>query len=98
MRAVKMFDVRKPGSIVPSLVTLRIISPDATSSPHDSATSNTTSALLIFPILRFDEPRDSSFRTSLRSARDDWYAGMMPDSIGASRLPPTTNADTGGRG
>ena len=48
-----------------------IMSPDATSRPQDSAISNTTSALLILPIFRLDDPRVSSFRISLRSARDD---------------------------
>ena len=53
-----------------SFVTLLIMSPLATSRPQHSAISNTTSARLIFPILKLDAPRFSSFSTSLMSARD----------------------------
>ena len=52
--------------------TLVIINPDATSRPHDSAISNTTSALLILPMRKLEAPRVSSLRISLMSARDDW--------------------------
>ena len=71
MRAVNTFVVVKPGSIVRIFVTLLIIRPAATSRPHDSAISNTTSALLILPMRKLDAPRVSSFRISLMSARDD---------------------------
>ena len=70
-------------------VTLLIIRPAATSSPHDSAISNTTSALLILPMLRLDAPRESSFRISLMSARDDWNAGMTPENTVATSATPT---------
>ena len=71
MRAVKTFFVVKPGSIVRIFVTLLIIRPAATSSPHESAISNITSALADRPMRKLDAPRASSFRISLMSARDD---------------------------
>src|SRR5687768_18183784 len=88
--------VRNPGSIVFSFVTDLIISPDATSRPQDSAISNTTSALDILPIFRLDDPRVSSFNISLTSARDDWYAGMIPENIVARSEMSATNNSTGG--
>ena len=96
MRAVNTFCVRKPGSMVLSFVTLLIMRPLATSRPQLSAISKTTSARLMLPIFRLDEPRFSSLSTSLMSDLDAWIAGMAPEKSVATIESATTNARTGG--
>src|SRR4030065_659561 len=67
--------------------------PEATSRPHETAISATTSARLIRPMRRLDEPRDSSFRISFTFAREAWGAGQRRDHAATSGAERGANRD-----
>ena len=70
--------------------------PEATSRPHDTAISATTSARLSRPTRSPDEPRDSSFSTSFTSWRDAWSAGSSPEATVATSVRPAVKSSTVG--